>query len=88
MLLTHPDVSDAAVLGLDDDTWGEVVAAVVVSSSPEDLTLQALQDFCGGSLPPYSVPRRLKLMEELPRNQVCLVGCFRCHKSPFFHSSF
>lgn len=35
MLLEHPDITDCAVVGLPDEVWGEIVAAVIVSTAPE-----------------------------------------------------
>ena len=35
LLLSHPDISDLAVVGLDDPVWGQKVAAVIVPTSPE-----------------------------------------------------
>ena len=35
LLLSHPDISDLAVLGLEDPVWGQKVAAVIVPTSPE-----------------------------------------------------
>ena len=35
LLLSHPDISDLAVVGLEDPVWGQKVAAVIVPTSPE-----------------------------------------------------
>ena len=41
LLLSHPDISDLAVLGLEDPVWGQKVAAVIVPTSPEvEITVQ------------------------------------------------
>jgi len=68
LLAEHPQVADAAVVGLPDAEWGEVVCAVVVPSSggspPE---LATLRDWCAASLAAYKHPRRLVLVEEIPR---------------------
>ena len=43
LLLSHPDISDLAVLGLEDPVWGQKVAAVIVPTSPEvEITVQTV----------------------------------------------
>ncbi|XP_043192415.1 malonate--CoA ligase ACSF3, mitochondrial-like isoform X1 [Amphibalanus amphitrite] len=65
-LLEHPEVQDVAVVGLPDLTWGQKVAAVVVSSA--DLDLAGLKQWCGDQLPPYAAPTVLKVLPQMPRN--------------------
>lgn len=64
-LLAHPRVRDAAVAGLPDPTWGQVLEALVVA---EEVTAEALAEWCRGSLPPFKVPRRWRFVESLPRS--------------------
>jgi acyl-CoA synthetase (AMP-forming)/AMP-acid ligase II len=64
-LLTHPDVTDCAVVGVPDPTWGESVAAVV--ATPAAPTEGELQDWLRRTLAGYKVPRRIVLVEHLPR---------------------
>ncbi|MFZ4592659.1 MAG: acyl-CoA synthetase [Verrucomicrobiaceae bacterium] len=66
-LLEHPLITECAVIGLPDDTWGEAVTAVVVLNS-STLELAALRDWCKGRLSVYKIPQRLKIVSELPRN--------------------
>jgi acyl-CoA synthetase (AMP-forming)/AMP-acid ligase II len=66
VLLTHPDVTDAVVVGIPDDTWGERVAAVVATTSTT-LTATNLRDVVRRHLAGYKVPRTVVLMPELPR---------------------
>ncbi|HLG92697.1 MAG TPA: AMP-binding protein, partial [Acidimicrobiales bacterium] len=68
VLLEHPDVQEAAVIGVPHDVLGEDVAAFVVlrqgaSASPEELV-----EFCRSRLADYKVPRHIKVVEDLPRN--------------------
>ncbi|XP_045540433.1 malonate--CoA ligase ACSF3, mitochondrial [Papilio machaon] len=67
-VLEHPDVADVAVLGVQDDTYGEIITAVVVTKDNAKLTLKDIKDVAGKKLPPYSLPRKLLLVEQMPRN--------------------
>lgn len=66
VILTHPDVTDAVVVGVPDDTWGERVA-IVVATSNETLTEKDVQDWVRARLAGYKVPRSAVLLPELPR---------------------
>jgi acyl-CoA synthetase (AMP-forming)/AMP-acid ligase II len=70
VLEDHPDVLDAAVRGEPDPSLGELVAAYVVSRDP-DLSLSDIESFWRGrtDIADFKRPRRLTLLEELPRNQ-------------------
>jgi 3-oxocholest-4-en-26-oate---CoA ligase len=65
-LLAHPDVTDASVVGVPDETWGERVMAVVATASTS-LTVAELQDAVRGRLAGYKVPRGIVLLPSLPR---------------------
>jgi 3-oxocholest-4-en-26-oate---CoA ligase len=65
-LLAHPDVTDASVVGVPDETWGERVMAVVATASGS-LTAADLQDAVRGRLAGYKVPRGIVLLPSLPR---------------------
>lgn len=65
-LLAHPDVTDAVVVGVPDETWGEVVAAVVASPS-STLTGEALRAAVRAELAGYKVPRTVVIRPSLPR---------------------
>lgn len=68
VLLEHPTVVEAAVVGLPDDTWGELVAACLVVAADCELTPAALQDWCRDRLSIYKLPRRVEFVAHLPRN--------------------
>lgn len=65
-LAQHPAVAEVAVIGLPDPLWGEVVCAAVVPRG-EPPTLEDLQRHCEASLAGYKKPRRLELLDSLPR---------------------
>lgn len=67
VLLDAPGVRDAVVLGLPDDTWGEIVVAAVVPDGPSpDAT--AIIGHCRSRLASYRCPERVVFVDELPLN--------------------
>lgn len=68
VLRTHPDISDCAVVGVDDAEWGERVSAAIVLSGGSELTLNQLRSWAKELLASYKVPTQLRLFGDLPRN--------------------
>ena len=67
VLQAHPQVAEAAVVGLPSEEWGEVVAAFVVAAGTQ-LDAGALTAYARERLAPYKVPRVVHLVDALPRN--------------------
>lgn len=68
VLLRHPAVAECAVVGVEDDEWGERVCAAIVtreSVAPDSADLRA---WLGDRLAPYKVPRVFRVVAALPRN--------------------
>jgi acyl-CoA synthetase (AMP-forming)/AMP-acid ligase II len=66
VLYAHPAVAEVAVIGTPDETWGEVVTAVVVAREPVEP--DALLEHCRARLAGYKRPRAVRFMDALPRN--------------------
>jgi fatty-acyl-CoA synthase len=65
VLHEHPDVSDAAVVGVPDERWGEVGAAYVVAGR---VSADELLAWCEARLARFKVPKTIDLVAEIPRN--------------------
>jgi acyl-CoA synthetase (AMP-forming)/AMP-acid ligase II len=64
----HHAVAEVAVIGLPDAEWGEVLCAViVVAVGTAPPTLEELRVHCEGRLAAFKHPRRLEVVEALPR---------------------
>jgi fatty-acyl-CoA synthase len=66
-LLLHPQVEDAAVIGVEHEKWGEVGAAFVVRRGGHPVSQQILQDFLAAKLARYKIPQYFIFVPELPR---------------------
>jgi acyl-CoA synthetase (AMP-forming)/AMP-acid ligase II len=77
ILVEHPAVVEAAVVGLPDPTWGERVAASVVTLPGHAVTAAALDAHCRERLARYKCPRQIELADDLPRNPMGKVQKFR-----------
>jgi len=67
-LLTHSHIDECAVIGLDDDTWGEKVCAIAVLKPSTSLELSALREWCKDKISSYKIPKLLEITDNLPRN--------------------
>ncbi len=67
-LFDHPSLVDVAVVGIPDAQWGEVVCAAFVVRDGEDApTLEAIQAHCESRLAKFKRPRRVEVVERIPR---------------------
>jgi fatty-acyl-CoA synthase len=66
-LLSHPAVSDAAVLGIADEQWGEVGVAFVVAVPGHEVSEAELSSYLSTRIGRYKLPKRYVYLESLPR---------------------
>ncbi|MFJ2541849.1 long-chain-fatty-acid--CoA ligase [Microbacterium sp. NPDC087589] len=69
-LRQHPQVVDAAVVGLPSDHSGEEVVAAIVVDPGTDVDVEAIREHSRSILTPYKVPRRIFVVDELPKSLI------------------
>lgn len=67
VLHSHPDIEEAAVVGVADSKWGEVGKAFVVKKKDSLITEQDLSFFCRDSLAKFKTPKHFTFLEQLPK---------------------
>jgi len=67
-LAVHPDVAEAAVIGVDDEQYGQRLAAFVVLAPGAGATTDTLKQHVRDNLANYKVPREITFLDELPRS--------------------
>lgn len=68
VLFMHPNVREAAVIGVPDPNYGEAVKGFVALKQEGETTVADLIEFCEAHLAAYKVPKEISLLEELPKN--------------------
>jgi len=68
LLLTHPAIAEACVLGLPDEQWGEIGVAVLVIEPGQKISLGEVMAHLEGRIAKYKFPRRIVVWEELPKS--------------------
>ena len=68
LLASHGAIDEAAVIGVDDEKFGQRLKAFVVTRSGSELDEAAVKDYVKENLARYKVPREVEFMDELPRN--------------------
>jgi len=69
-LMAHPGVSEAAVIGVPDDKWGERPLAAVVRADGSEVTAAELRAFLAERVPRWQLPERWSFIGEVPKTSV------------------
>ncbi len=75
VLYMHPDILEAAVIGVPDEKWGEAVKACIVLKEGRSLTEEEVINFCKQHLARYKAPKSVDFLKELPKT-----GSGKIHK--------
>jgi fatty-acyl-CoA synthase len=70
ILMAHPDVAEAAVIGVEDERWGERPLAAVVLRAGADVTAEKLRAFMAEQVPRWQLPERWCFIAEVPKTSV------------------
>jgi acyl-CoA synthetase (AMP-forming)/AMP-acid ligase II len=70
VLQGHPKISEAAVYGIPDEKWGEMVCAAVILKKGEALTEEDVIRYCKENLASYKKPKKVRFVTSLPKNSV------------------
>ena len=82
VLMSHPAVREAAVIGIPDEKWGELVMALVVTDE-SSVSADDLISHCRESLAGYKCPKRVEFHETLPRTATGKLQKFKL-REPFW----
>jgi fatty-acyl-CoA synthase len=70
ILMAHPDVAEAAVIGIADEKWGERPLAAVVLRPGAEVTAEKLRAFLAEQIPRWQLPERWCFVAEVPKTSV------------------
>ena len=70
MLMAHPQVAEAAVIGVPDEKWGERPLAAVVLVPDATVTAAELREFLSAQIPRWQLPERWSFITEVPKTSV------------------
>ena len=68
-LYTNEKIKEAAVIGVDDEKWGEVGKAYIVLKDDKISNEKEIIDYCKGNLAKYKIPKYVEFLSELPKTE-------------------
>jgi len=69
VLNLHPAVAEVTVIGLPDPAWGQAVTAVIVPRDGGEVSLEEIKGFCEGKIAGFKIPKAIRLVDAIPRNE-------------------
>jgi O-succinylbenzoic acid--CoA ligase len=70
IILLHPLISETTVFGTLDKKWGQVVNAAIVINKKNNSILNSLNSFLKDKIAPYKIPKRVFIVDSLPKNEL------------------
>ena len=70
ILMAHPAIVESAVIGEACEKSGELVSAFIVKSAQDDISEQAIIQYCKEQLTAYKIPKKITFLSELPKSSV------------------
>jgi acyl-CoA synthetase (AMP-forming)/AMP-acid ligase II len=67
-LENHLQIDEAAVIGVPDSEWGEVVKAILVLKQDAKISTEEVNEYCKSNLASFKAPQYIAIVDELPRN--------------------
>ena len=68
--MAHPAIVESAVIGEACEKSGELVSAFIVKSAQDDISEQAIIQYCKEQLTAYKIPKKITFLSELPKSSV------------------
>jgi len=81
VLFAHPDIQEAAAIGVPDSHRGEAIQAFVVLADGVNPTSEELLDYCQGKLAKFKVPSEIHIVESLPKTPAAKIDKLALKKS-------
>jgi acyl-CoA synthetase (AMP-forming)/AMP-acid ligase II len=69
-LVTHPDIQEAAVVGVPSEVGGEQAWAFIILRPGAELTSRQVLDYCRKELEPYKIPNQVRFVSDFPRTEI------------------
>jgi acyl-CoA synthetase (AMP-forming)/AMP-acid ligase II len=76
-VFSHPAVAEVAVIGVPDEKWGEMVAALVVVAEGQQVTAEEIVAHCRSRIAGYKIPKRVEFRDELARTATGKIQKFK-----------